>query len=104
MNWETLPDWFWMIYYVVLLLTLGTAVFSIVRKKMRKLSGLVIFFTILIVPVGVINSIGRAHGMNEFEHIVHYLQQGAIWAIFLVFMHVFIVVWWVLLVTRWNHK
>lgn len=34
MYWETLPNWVWIIYYTFILATLGTAIVSIVKKKL----------------------------------------------------------------------
>jgi hypothetical protein len=67
MYWETLPNWFWVLYYLFLLSTLGTAIYSIVKKKGKILPFLTIVFTVTIPIVAFINSIGRAEEMNEFE-------------------------------------
>ncbi|WP_018393198.1 MULTISPECIES: hypothetical protein [Bacillaceae] len=48
MNWETIPDWVWMIYYLFLLATLGTAIFSVIRKKMIGLSIIAIVLTMTV--------------------------------------------------------
>ncbi|WP_438824948.1 hypothetical protein [Bacillus sp. JJ722] len=104
MYWETLPNWFWAIYYLFLLTTLGTAIFSVVKKKHQRLSILAIVFTISIPIVSLINSIGRAEGMNEFEHLVSQLQQGAIWSIFTIIGYLFLLVCWVLFLFKSKTK
>jgi hypothetical protein len=96
MYWETLPNWYWVIYYLFLLTTLGAAIFSVVRKKMKNLSIVTIIIAVTVPILGLINSIGRAEGMNEFEHLIIHLQQGSIWAIYTIVGYLFLLVWWVL--------
>lgn len=96
MNWETLPDWFWVIYYLILSTTLVTAIFGVIRKKMTRLSILAIMFAVTVPFIALINSIGRAEGLNEFEHLISQLQQGAIWSIYAIIGYLFLIVWWVL--------
>lgn len=96
MYWETLPNWVWIIYYLFLLATLGTAISSVIRKKMLKLSIIAIVLTMTVPVISLINSIGRAEGLNEFEHLVTQLQQGAIWSIYTIIGFLFLIVWWVI--------
>lgn len=104
MYWKTLPDWFWKIYYLFLLMTLGTALFGVIRKKIRWLSVLAIVFVIIVPVDNILNSIGRAEGMNEFEHLVSQLEQGANWAIFSIIGHLFLLMflllWWIFFCLR----
>lgn len=100
MHWETLPNWFWVIYYLFLLTTLGTALFSVIRKKMISLSILASIFAVTVPIISLINSIGRAEGMHEFEHLISQLQQGAIWSIFTILGYLFLLVWWVLFLLK----
>ncbi|MFJ8260976.1 hypothetical protein ACIQ4I_03310 [Rummeliibacillus sp. NPDC094406] len=100
MYWETLPNWFWAIYYLFLLATLGTAIFSVVKRKMKGLSVIAIVFTLTVPIVSLVNSIGRAEGRNEFEHLVSQLQQGAIWSVFVIIGYLFLLVWWVLFLSK----
>lgn len=94
MQWETLPNWFWVLYYLFLLATLGTAIYSIVKKKGKILSFVTLTFSVILPIIALINSIGRADGMNEFEHLISQLQQGAIWSIFTIVGYLFLLVWW----------
>ena len=97
MYWETLPDWMWAIFYGFLILTLGQAIISIKQRKFKGLSIItgVIIFTIPV--IGIINSIDREYGINEFEHLVTHLQQGSLWALYIIMSYLYILVWWVLL-------
>ncbi|OPA78718.1 MULTISPECIES: hypothetical protein [Paenibacillus] len=104
MYWETLPNWFWALYYLFLLTTLGTAVFIVIRKKIRSLSMVAIVFTVTIPIIGLINSIGRAEGINEFEHLIIQLQQGAIWSIYIILGNLFLLLWWVLFLLKIKSK
>lgn len=101
---ETLPDWFWALYYLFFLATLGTAIFSVVKNKHRGLSILTIGFTVTIPIISLINSIGRVEGMNEFEHLFSQLRQGAVWSIFTVIGYIFLLVWWVLILFKSKSK
>lgn len=96
MQWETLPNWFWVLYYLFLLATLGTTIYCIVKKKGKILSFVTLMFTVTIPIIFLINSIGRTEGMNEFEHLISQLQQGAIWSIFTIVGYLFLLVWWAL--------
>lgn len=95
MYWETLPNWIWIIFYMFLLATLLTAIFSIISKKLKLLSVAAIIVTITIPINGIINSIGRGPGVNEFEHLISQLQLGSFWAIYLSIGLLYILVWWI---------
>ncbi|KEK24293.1 hypothetical protein [Bacillus gaemokensis] len=104
MYWETLPNWFWAIYYSFLLTTLGTAIFCVIRKKMKSLSTLAICFAITVPIISLIHSIGRAEGMDEFEHLINGLQQRSIWSIFATIGYLFLFVWWILFLLKSKNK
>nr|WP_233710995.1 hypothetical protein [Lederbergia citrisecunda] len=96
MYWETLLSWFWVIYYICLLITVGASILSVRYKKLIKMSLITIILTVTIPIVSVIHSIGRIEGHNEVEHFLSQLQQGAIWAIYSFLGYLYIIVWWVL--------
>ena len=100
MYWEALPNWCWVIYYIFLLTTLGTAIFSVVKKKMKGLAILAIGFTVSVPMISLINSIGRTEGINELEHLFSQLQQGAMWSIFTIIGYLFLLVWWILFLIK----
>ncbi|MEQ2526643.1 hypothetical protein EKG37_03605 [Robertmurraya yapensis] len=102
--WETLPDWFWALYYLFFLSTLGTAIISVVKNRHRRLSVLAIVFTFTVPIISLINSIGRVEGMNELEHLFSQLQRGAVWSIFTVMGYLFLLVWWVLTLFKSKSK
>ncbi|SES18716.1 hypothetical protein SAMN04487944_12274 [Gracilibacillus ureilyticus] len=91
---ETLPNWFWAIYYLFLLTTFVSAIISITKKKRIYRSILAILFAVIIPVVSVINSVDRAENMNEFEHLVSQFQNGAIWSVFTIIGYLFLIVWW----------
>ncbi|WP_121614873.1 hypothetical protein [Virgibacillus halodenitrificans] len=103
MYWETLPNWFWALYYLFLFITLGTALYSVMKRKMHGLSIVAIVITITVPIVSLINSIARVEGMNEFEHLINQLEQGAIWAIFTIIGYVFLLIWWGLFLFKYRH-
>ena len=79
-----------MFFYLCLFLTLGTAIFNVIRKRILRLSIIAIVLTITVPMISMFNSIGRAEGMNEFEHLVAQLQQGSAWSIYAVLGFLFI--------------
>ncbi|WP_260412590.1 hypothetical protein [Alkalihalobacillus sp. TS-13] len=91
MNWETLPGWFWTIYYIFLLTTLGLAIFRVIKQKSKFFPLLVIVISLTTPCVTLINSIGRARGRNEFEHFLNQLQGGTFWSLFTILGHLFLV-------------
>ena len=93
--WETLPNWFWIILYLFLLVTLGTAIFSLVKGKIKNLSIIAIVFSLTVPIVSLINSIERAEGMNELDYLKYELQQGAIWSVYVISGYLFLLVWWI---------
>ena len=97
---ETLPYWFWALYYLFLLTTLLIAISCARKRKMKGLAVTAIVFTLIIPIVSLINSIGRVEGMNEFEHLVSQFHQGASWSVFVMIGYLFILVWWILLIFR----
>ncbi|MFJ7736454.1 hypothetical protein ACIQ2D_08920 [Lysinibacillus sp. NPDC097287] len=95
MYWETLSDWVWIIYYLFLIATLGTAIFNVIRMKMISLSVITIVLTLSVPIITVANSIGREKGVNEFEHLVTHLQQGSFWSVSVIIAFLYLLVWWV---------
>ncbi|RDU38038.1 hypothetical protein DRW41_00215 [Neobacillus piezotolerans] len=94
MYWETLPSWVWVIYFLFLFITLGTGILNVIRKRMLGLSILAIVLTITVPIISMFNSIGRAEGMNEFEHLITQLQQGAIWSIYSIIGFLYLFAYW----------
>jgi uncharacterized membrane protein YhaH (DUF805 family) len=93
---ETLPTWFWVIYYLFFIATFGTSLFSLVKKKLKTLSSLTLVLTITVPIIGLLGSIGRPQEMDELELFSSQLQQGSIWSIFMLLGYAIIVVWWLL--------
>jgi hypothetical protein len=100
MYWETLPNWFFAIFYLFLLTTLGIAIWNLNRRKIVSLSIAVIVITISIPIIGVFNSVGRHKGMNEFEHLVSEMQQGAIWTFYIIIALLYLLFYWGMLVFK----
>ncbi|CAM3841680.1 hypothetical protein [Mesobacillus zeae] len=94
MHWETLPGWIWAIYYTFLLITLGASIFSVLRKRMVLMSVVAIVICLSVPVVGFINSIGRGEGTDELEYLVSCLQEGSVWAVFILLGISFLFLWW----------
>lgn len=91
---ETLPDWAVAIYYSFFLLTLGAAVFSLIRKRLKRLSIITLVVAITLPIVYILGGIGRPNGLNEIELLFSQLQQGSFWAIYVVINFLYLLVWW----------
>lgn len=100
MTFETLPAWFWAVYYLFFIITLRTAIFYVKRKRMVSLSTVAIGLSIVVPIANFFYSLGRKEGLNEFEHYVNGLQQGDLWSIILIALHLYLVVWWVLVIVH----
>jgi len=92
----TLPDWFWVLFYAVLIITLIISIFSIIRRMHKGLSIINLIAVVTAPFVHFLGSIGRPGGLNEFEHFFSYLIQGSLWAIYVSIGYIFILFWWVL--------
>ncbi|PPA81224.1 hypothetical protein C4A76_23960 [Brevibacillus laterosporus] len=98
---ETLPNWFWIIYYLFLLATLKTTLSSLVKKQvLRIVSSFTIIFVCTIPFIGLIHSIERQDGLNEFEYFRGQLQQGEMWTIYSIVGYVYLLVWWGLVIRK----
>ncbi|MGJ7922604.1 hypothetical protein [Neobacillus sp. LXY-4] len=99
---ETLPSWFWVIYYLFLFVTLGIAIMCVIRKKMKVISIITIVLTITVPINSMLNSIGRAKGDNELEHLVTQLQLGSIWSFYAVVGYLYLIAFWVMLLVKYK--
>ena len=92
---ETLPVWFWSIYYFFILGTLVMSLISIFRKRNAILSAITFLFSI-IAPVIVFGiAIGRPSGSNEISFIFSEAISGNFWAIFVIFVFCEMLFWWI---------
>ncbi|TCN26516.1 hypothetical protein [Mesobacillus foraminis] len=92
--WQTLPAYVWVFYYIFILATLGLAILNIFRKKLAVSSVTVIVVTITVPIISVMNTIGRGESVNEFEHLVHHLQQGSAWAMYALIGYLYLIFYW----------
>lgn len=94
MSGETLPGWFWFVFYLFLILTLITTSFSLIRKRYVPSSIINLFLVITVPIVGVLNSIGRIEG-NELEYLIISISQWSLWAIFVLLGFLYMLFWWI---------
>ncbi|MBB6452492.1 hypothetical protein HNQ94_000937 [Salirhabdus euzebyi] len=100
MYWETLPNWVWTIYYLVLLSTLGISILHIFRKQLKGFSIISIVITITVPIVSFLNSIGRGKGINEFGYFINQLQQGSLWSIYVSVGFLYLLFYWLLILVK----
>lgn len=96
MYWQTLPNWFWVIYYLFLFLTLLAGIFSITLRNLKFSSILSIILTITIPIFSLINSIGREEGIDEFEYLLNQLQLCSPWALYVFIGYLYLFIWWII--------
>ncbi|NMH68152.1 hypothetical protein HF072_05105 [Bacillus sp. RO3] len=103
---ETLPQWFWIIYYSLGFLTIAAAVFSIKQKQMVWRSLMTIFITLSIPVVGIANGIYREEHQDEWEQWLAHLGSGSLWAYYLLSGYLWIVIWWGMFIRKrvWGKK
>ncbi|WP_258535700.1 hypothetical protein [Bacillus sp. 03113] len=90
---------------LIFVVTLGASIYSLLKKQNRVLSALAIIFVVSIMLLGLRNSIGREVGHNEVEHLFFNLQQGSVWAFYVVIGYFYILIWWlVFLKSNYNRK
>jgi len=97
-----LPNWVWIIYYLFIIATLGSAILSVIRKKLIILSIITIVLTITIPIISIINSIGREKGVDEFEQLVTHLQQGSPWSIYAIIGFLYLLIWWIMFLLKYK--
>jgi hypothetical protein len=97
---ETLPHWFWLLYYSLMILTIASAFFSIIKQRGRWWALLTIFVTLSIPVVGLLNGIYREQNQNELEQWLSHLGTGELWALYLLFGYIYVIVWWGLLIRK----
>ncbi|MGG1661288.1 hypothetical protein [Brevibacillus sp. NRS-1366] len=104
MSSETLPFWLWIIYYLIMFMTLVAAIRSLFQKKMIMFSFIVSLYTVSIPIISLGSSIGRAEGLNEFSHFFQELQHNSPWSLFVMIGYLCILLWWALLFIKINQK
>ena len=94
MSGETLPGWFWFIYYLFLILTLITTSFGLIRKRNVPFSIINLFLVITVPIVALLNSIGRTEG-TELDYLISSISQWSLWAIFVLLGFLYMLFWWI---------
>ncbi|MFB1082628.1 hypothetical protein [Jeotgalibacillus sp. JSM ZJ347] len=97
MYWETMPNWFWMIYSGFLAVTFITALIRIGRREKFVMEIFVLVLVLLIPVISILSSATsiRLIEQNEYEFFLSQLQQGALWTIFSVAGYSLILMWWI---------
>ncbi|MEF7565493.1 hypothetical protein V4V35_21065 [Bacillus infantis] len=82
MYWETMPGWFWAIYYSILFSSMVAAVYCIMKEQLKIPSVILIFFVLSVPIASMAASTERRPGINEMEYFIGQLQQGIGWTLF----------------------
>ncbi|MGJ9459252.1 hypothetical protein [Oceanobacillus sp. CF4.6] len=100
---ETLPNWFWVLYYIIIFLTLVSGIINWVRQIYSPLAAVTIILSLLLPLVGFLYSIGRPEGVNEYEYVWAQFQTRNLWSVFIIFVHIYLIVWWFLFLNAWHY-
>jgi hypothetical protein len=95
MYWETLPDWFWFVYYLFFFTSFGTALSCLVKRRRISFAFLVFILVFTIPVLGLLNGIERGPDLNEAEHLLQSLLKGEIWSIYIAAGYVALLIWWI---------
>jgi hypothetical protein len=90
---ETLPAWFWLLFYAYFLASIMTSINALRKKRLISWSVLHICFMITIQPIGIVNAIERVDD-NEFEHFIRCLKNLELWSIYVLVGYVYSLFWW----------
>ena len=96
MFFESMPKWFWAIYYLFLISSLTIALIAFKQNNNKTFSILAILFAITIPLIGILNSIERTQGINEFEYLFIQLQKGSLWAIYSILGYLYLFIFYIL--------
>jgi ABC-type branched-subunit amino acid transport system permease subunit len=73
MYWETMPVWVSIVHLLFNAAIIGTAIYCLIRFQKINLSIFTLVVLIIVQMVGLLNSIRREKGVNEWEHLVNQL-------------------------------
>lgn len=101
---ETLPSLFWLLYYLFFIITIGIAILKIVKKRLLSLSILAIGLSFLAPFTNFMYSLGRKEGLNEWDNLMINVKDGDLWAIFILVLHLYLIVYWIFVFVNWFKK
>ncbi|WP_010650242.1 hypothetical protein [Oceanobacillus massiliensis] len=100
---ETLPNWFWIIYCIYILLTLSSGIINWVRQVYSPLAAITIIFSLLVPLVSFVYGVSRTEGLNEFQYIIAEFRTGSYLAVFIVMAHLYLIAWWFIFLDAWTY-
>ncbi|MBY7142961.1 hypothetical protein KFZ56_07795 [Virgibacillus sp. NKC19-3] len=95
---EALPKGLWAMYYLILLLTLISAIYSCFRFRMLYWAYTCIIVSLLIPIVGLLFIAQRAEGTNKLGYLFSQLAKGDFWAVLIILCLAYIGTWWFLFI------
>lgn len=88
-----IPIWLFVFYLLGMLFVLCISIVNWIRREFEIVSVLGIIFSLLLPLMTFLFSIYRLEGTNEIVYIWNQLRGANGWAIFIVFGHLFLLVW-----------
>lgn len=101
---STMPSWFWNGYYLFIVITLGAAVYYLVRRREKLFSVLAVIFSLTVPWYSLINSIGRPENLNEFQFLLKQLLAGKLWSIYVTLGYIYLLIWWGMILIRRKYR
>ncbi|UJL47492.1 hypothetical protein KFZ58_06365 [Virgibacillus sp. NKC19-16] len=93
-----MPNWVWVIYYLFLLLTLISAIYSCFRGKLIYWAYACIIVSLLVPIVGLLFRAQHTTDMNGLGYLFSQLGNGDLWAVLITLCLVYVGLWWVLFI------
>ncbi|WP_460148629.1 hypothetical protein [Priestia megaterium] len=100
MSTHSLPDWFWIIFYLAILLTIGLNIVFVIKRQysINSLVNLPLIFTLYI--TFFIKSFSGDESLNEYQYLLKSIEDGAVWAIFVALGHLYFIIWWFIILKK----
>ncbi|MEC5423786.1 hypothetical protein QGM71_09810 [Virgibacillus sp. C22-A2] len=97
---ETLSTSFWIFYYIFLFLTLAISTFCYIRQLLSTISVIALILSLATPLISFVFSVQRTEGVNEYHYLVSQIQEKDAWAIFISLGYTYLIVWWIVLLTK----
>ncbi|MFT8320938.1 MAG: hypothetical protein ABF649_08540 [Bacillus sp. (in: firmicutes)] len=103
MSGETLPHWIWLIYYLIITITLIFCIFKLIQKKNSKFSIITIIASLLLPIISFIHTIAREEG-TELDYMITALSNRELWPYSIIACSFCLLLWWIVFFQQNNKQ
>ncbi|MHA7098805.1 hypothetical protein [Priestia aryabhattai] len=100
MSTHSLPDWFWIIFHLAILLTIGLNIVFVIKRKYSIISLVNLPLMFILYIAFFIKGFSRDENLNEYQYLVKSIEDGAVWAIFVALGHLYFTIWWFIVLKK----